>query len=67
MGDLGVEVDDFTRGLLGCAYEAHRANPHLARMMKACGVTAQNVRDHGAASIPVNPKLRELAEGTRNR
>lgn len=49
------------------AFEANRANPHLASLMKRAGVTADNVRQHGSRSFTVLPNLRELADATAQR
>lgn len=49
------------------AYTQHQSNPELARMMKRTGLTAQNVREHGPASVNVVPELREQIAKTESR
>lgn len=49
------------------AYEQHKSNPHLPRMMKLAGLSVEDVRKHGAVKFAVVPNLRELAEATERR
>ena len=46
------------------AYEANKDNPHLGRYMKAGGLTADNVRNHGPKGITVIPELQQLIDNS---
>ncbi len=49
------------------AYEQHKGNPHLGRMMKLARLSADDVRKHGSVTFNVVPNLRELADATDRR
>jgi len=56
--DAGEEPD---------AYEQNKGNPHLSRFMKRCGLTAEQVRKHGTATVNVVPELAKLVDATARR
>src|SRR6185436_15727853 len=49
------------------AFDATRDNPHLPMLMRAAGVTIDNIRKHGSKTFNVLPNLRELADATNQR
>lgn len=49
------------------AYEANKDNPNLAGMMRRCGVTAEQVKQHGSRTFNVVPNLRDLVAATEKR
>lgn len=61
----GVAADSLEDG--PDAFEANRTNPHLGKLMKQAGVTADQVRKHGSRTFNVLPNLRELADETAAR
>lgn len=49
------------------AYEQHKDNAALPKLMRACKITADNIRKHGPKAITVVPDLAELSARTNAR
>lgn len=49
------------------AYELHVHNPELPRLMRLCGLKAEDVRKHGARAFNIVPELRQVMAATDER
>jgi hypothetical protein len=49
------------------AFERHKSNPVLSRLMRGCRVTAAQVREHGPRTLNIVTNLRDLVEASARR